>query len=77
MIKHSRKVLKYLNSNTTFSKGLTISDVAKHFEQDLYEIENIFKYLLERKLIKILNKYVSYNVYTSTAEGRDYFKIHI
>lgn len=76
MIKHSKKVLKYLNANTNFTKGLAISNIALSLSKDLDLVENAIDYLLERKLIKILNRYQTYNTYVSNADGRDYFKIH-
>lgn len=75
MIKNSRKILKFINDNTSSTKGLAASNIATSFKMDLNYVNDVLDYLYERELIKIFSKHQTYNTYTSTAKGRDYFKM--
>lgn len=75
MIKHSKKILKFINANTSSTKGLAASNIAITLKMDLNNVNNILNYLYEHEFIKIFSKHQTYNTYTSTAKGRDYFKM--
>ena len=58
MIKSSRKILKFINDNTSSTKGLTASNIATSFKMDLNYVNDVLDYLYEQELIKIFSKIV-------------------
>ena len=69
MIKHSKRVLKFINGNTS-SKGIAPSNVSLNLKIDYDKVCEIIDYLCEKELLKQFDEYL----YISTSKGRDYFK---
>ena len=53
MIKSSRKILKFINDNTSSTKGLAASNIATSFKMDLNYVNDVLDYLYEQELIKL------------------------
>ena len=60
MIKSSRKILKFINDNTSSTKGLAASNIATSFKMDLNYVNDVLDYLYEQELIKIFSKHQTY-----------------